>query len=425
MREAYNEEQKRQIMLKTDLLGEPLTAQESAAFDAAIEQAGDSSSGLESMSPDTREKARGLLNQGLKLSLELDKLAQRGISIRFFDEGLPTCVKDAFIGKPFILFLVGNQALLEEDASVALSLDAFKNAGCAGVLVADRPMDSLLRDKRVSAELRASRALVVSDLLRSRANIKIFDSIGADDGQISDKPQKRVFISGSRSQTMIPPTVQSSLEMIIAQGIGVLIGDSDKGVDNEVADFLRAPLYRYVALYTIASTPRIVPEPEWDVVTVEADDSLREQQRQMAKDRAMADMADWGLALFNPIERNRYGALQVSSGTLRNAVQMLLQGKMVKFFYLYEGEVLSKNLKKIDDLEAVLRGYQDEALDEKARETILSAKGVSQDDDPAAVKTQKIMAKYETLRKSDEKLLKPKETKAAQEPEQIKLPLFD
>ena len=54
---------------------------------------------------------------------------------------------------------------------------------------------------------------------------------------------------------------------------------------------------------------------------------FKSQQRQMAKDRAMANDADWGMALFNPIEKNRYGALQVSSGTLRNTIQMLIQAR--------------------------------------------------------------------------------------------------
>ena len=421
MREAYSEEQKRRIMLRTDLLGEPLNVQESAVFDAAVEQAGGVAPGLEFMSSDVREKARGLLDRGLKLSLELDKLAQRGISIRFFDGGLPTCMQDYFTGNSPILFLVGNRDLLEECADVALSLDEFNDAGFTGILIADRPMESLLRDKRVSAGLRASKALVVSDLLRGRARIKSLDGIGSSDGRISGKPQKNVFISGSRSQTMIPPVVRSSLEMIIAQGIGVLIGDSSKGVDNEIADYLRSPLYRHVTLYTIAREPRIAPEPEWDVVTVEVEDSQKAQQRQMVKDRAMADKADWGLALFNPIEKNRYGAIQVSSGTLRNAVQMLLQGKMVKFFYRYEGAMLFENLKTVDDLETVLSSYWKEVLDEKAREIILSAKGVSQDDDPAAVKAQKIIAKFEALRKAEEKLLEPKEVDTMRKSEQISL----
>ena len=98
----------------------------------------------------------------------------------------------------------------------------------------------------------------------------------------------------------------------------------------------------------------------------------------MAKDRAMANDADWGMALFNPIEKNRYGALQVSSGTLRNTIQMLIQGKVVKFFYVFEDEMACHNLKKLDDLESLIASYESEHLSNSEVELILSAKGFRQ-----------------------------------------------
>ena len=90
-------------------------------------------------------------------------------------------------------------------------------------------------------------------------------------------------------------------------------------------------------------------ENEWKTKTIFTDSSLKPQEQQMVKDRAMADDADWGLAIFKPITKNRYGAIQVSSGTLRNTIQLLLDKKAVKFFYVFDNKVEVANLKTIAD----------------------------------------------------------------------------
>lgn len=78
------------------------------------------------------------------------------------------------------------------------------------------------------------------------------------------------------------------------------------------------------------------------------------QERHMQKDRQMGEVADWGLAIFDPISLNRYGNLQVSAGTLRNTIQLLLRHKPVKFFYIFEQQLRVANLKRLSDLEEVL-----------------------------------------------------------------------
>ena len=84
--------------------------------------------------------------------------------------------------------------------------------------------------------------LLVSDALRTRANVRpSLRGTGAQDSSLRVRP---VFVSGSRSQVLIPKVVQDSLEAIKSQGIGMLIGDSDRGVDREVIDFLRSPCMR-------------------------------------------------------------------------------------------------------------------------------------------------------------------------------------
>lgn len=397
-------------MLQSDLLDDPLSSAEKEKLSIAWKEThGNIQETLQLLSPKMAIKTKRLLQQGLKLSFELNKLQQRGISILFPKESEIGHIKNLFCYEPTVLFAVGNQELLDDErVNIALSLASFKRNNCNGIFVADRAFDSLLRDRYIVTSLRETRGLLISDSLKSCANVKL--SFREKEEHYTEKPKqcprkKYVFISGSRSQTVIPKTMQDSIETIIKREFSILIGDSNKGVDKEVLDFLRAPLYKDVTIFTISPTPRIKAEDDWNIRIIAADKSLAAQRRQIVKDRAMADAADWGMVLFNPIEKNRYGSLQVSSGTLRNTIQMLLQGKMVKFFYIYEQDILSKNLKGLNDLEGIITSYRTEKLTEPKQRDILLARGVSPTVDAAQVKSEKILAKYKTLRRREEKIL--------------------
>ena len=78
---------------------------------------------------------------------------------------------------------------------------------------------------------------------------------------------------------------------------------------------------------------------------------------------------------------------------------------MVKFFYIYEQDILSKNLKGLNDLEGIITSYRTEKLTEPKQRDILLARGVSPTVDAAQVKSEKILAKYKTLRRREEKIL--------------------
>ena len=164
----------------------------------------------------------------------------------------------------------------------------------------------------------------------------------------------QVFISGSRSLARLPEAFCQSIDRICEQGFGVLVGDSERGVDALTLDYLRswrgAP-YPGVRVFTVRTRPRVTVDPAWAVEVVAGEPGTTGRALQTAKDRVMGERADWGLAYFNPIEVNRFGNLQVSSGTLRNAVQLLLAGRPVKLFYTYEGEARAAGLSTIEDLE--------------------------------------------------------------------------
>ena len=99
---------------------------------------------------------------------------------------------------------------------------------------------------------------------------------------------------------------------------------------------------------------------------------------------------------------------------------MLLQGKMVKFFYLHEGELRSKNLKRLEDLEELIESYQAERLSEAERAMILSTQGAAPDDDASLVKYRKIQGKYRALLKDEKKLM----TAKTKQPEPVQEQLF-
>lgn len=401
----YTAIEKQQIMLKSDLLNNPLTLSERQLLQTLnltqVIKVDDIDSLL--MDDSIKEKVANLLNQGMKLGVELEKLAQRGIDIVF-----PSNLKitdqllNRFVVFPDILLTVGKKEfLLDENIKIVTSYADFKRETGNLILIADRNLDTLLRYPDISKHLMDGTLLLVTDVYRKKANIKSMDK------EQNFEKNKKVFISGSRSQKEISENVQKSLELIQKQNIKVLIGDSEKGVDNEIIDYLRVtPRYEAVEIYTIKQKTRVRIEKEWKTKVVPTNPSLKPQEKQMVKDRYMADAADWGLVVFNPITKNRYGALQVSSGTLRNSIQMLLDKKAVKFFYVINDEVKVENLKTISGLKLLIEKYKEERLTFSEREVILSSKGVDPSSDPSFVKYQKINKKFEELLMNEQKIKK-------------------
>lgn len=219
-----------------------------------------------------------------------------------------------------------------------------------------------------------------------------------------------VFISGSRSLARLPEEFCRSLNRICEQGFNVLAGDSERGVDALALDYLRtwdggAP-YPQVTVFTVRSRPRVKVEDIWGLEVVPGEPGATGRALQTAKDRAMGERADWGLAYFNPIEINRFGSLQVSSGTLRNAVQLLLAGRPVKLFYTYEESACVADLSTIEDLEAVVERYRTERLGDEGRAAVLAgaaARDRAAGKDAAQVKFEKIEAKLKALMRDEGK----------------------
>lgn len=401
----YNAIEKQQIMIKSDLLNPILSLDELNLLQGlSVDKLIDAKE-LDSISisDELKNKVKNLMGQGMKISLELEKLSQRGIEIVFpVKQPVVAHILNQFDRVPDLLFMIGNKNYLaDKNIPVVTSYSDFRSSVGPVVFIADKKFDTFLRYPDISKHLMDGTVLLLSDTYRNCANVK---------KTIVEEPvkSKKVFISGSRSQNEITLNVQKSLELIRRQSIEIVIGDSEKGVDNEIIEYLRmTPKYPAVEIYTIKQQPRVKVEKEWQVRVITTDSSLKPQEKQMVKDRAMADVADWGLTIFKPITKNRYGAIQVSAGTLRNAIQLLLKGKAVKFFYVFENKVEVENLKTISELRAILEKYKNENMTEVEKAEVLSSKGVNPDQDPAVVKYAKINKKFEELLKSEKALAKP------------------
>ena len=423
----YNAIEKQQIMIYSDLLEGSLTVDERRLlleldFKQIINEEQLMACNVHN---NLKNKITNLLGQGVKLGFELEKLAQRGIEIKFkADRVVPENVISKFIQIPNLFFIIGNESLLNnKEVKVVTSYSELKNVNKKVIFITDRKFDTLLGYSDVKNRLLEGSLLLISDVYLSKSNLKQNERLEKKDKKIKGK---KVFISGSRSQKEIPLSVQKSLDLIRKQNIKVLIGDSEKGVDNEIIDYLRLPpKYTSVQVYTINQKPRVKVEDEWETKIIQSDSALKPQEKQMVKDRAMADEADWGLAIFRPITKNRYGAIQVSSGTLRNTIQMLLNNKAVKFFYVINNKILVDNLKTIKDLNMILDKYKLEVLSSDEKEEILSAKGVKSNDEPSLIKYDKILKKFEELLKS-EQIKKNSENKVSVKQEELieQIPLF-
>lgn len=214
----------------------------------------------------------------------------------------------------------------------------------------------------------------------------------------------KVFISGSRSFEEIPENVQESLERITSHNMQILLGDSNKGIDSQIADYLRlSPQYNNVVVYGIGHKPRMTVSEDWKFKQISPDETLKPQEQQMIKDRAMGDVADYGLSIFSPISVNRYGAIQVSSGTLRNTIQMLIRGKSVKFFYVFESVLEFENLTSVSSLVDIIEKYRVEKMGDEERKMILTAKGIAVDADLSFEKYKRINDKVDKFIKSETK----------------------
>lgn len=190
-----------------------------------------------------------------------------------------------------------------------------------------------------------------------------------------------IFISGSRVIPPIPKEALLRVDKIIDSEFEIVIGDSSRGIDAVVLQYLAARSYEHVSVYTIHDKPRAKGVLDiWDVRKVEptvaaktdkAGNTRNARELETEKDQEMGDAADFGLVIWQPTYTNRFGNTSVSKGSLRNMHQLLSAGKPV---VLYKIDSIDDagfgryELKELDELDELVSAEPD--IVRRAYETI-------------------------------------------------------
>ena len=180
-----------------------------------------------------------------------------------------------------------------------------------------------------------------------------------------------VFISGSREIPYLPEESRIRIDRIMQQGFDVVVGDSERGVDAKVTEYLADCGYGRVTIYTIHDRPRVKSVLDfWRVRKIEPavekkigpDGRVRNaRELEIAKDEAMGAASDYGLVIWKDSFTNRFGRPSASKGSLRNMHQLLASGKPVVLYRLVDdgGAGTAFNcieMRRVGDLQSVVDG---------------------------------------------------------------------
>ncbi len=154
-----------------------------------------------------------------------------------------------------------------------------------------------------------------------------------------DLDKKKVFIGGSRRLTKLNNDVISHLDRIIESRLPILIGDAN-GADKAVQNYLCERNYPNVTVFHSGKKWRN-NVGNWKAEQVEPPTKRRDYNYYAAKDRRMADEANYGFAIWDG----------KSKGTLNQIQRLRNQDKKVL--------VYAANLKRFlnpSDLDALSKG---------------------------------------------------------------------
>lgn len=124
-----------------------------------------------------------------------------------------------------------------------------------------------------------------------------------------------IFIAGSIAISRLHPLVKERIGSVVRKGMAVVVGDAD-GADRSIQEELAALGARQVTVFCSADTPRNNVS-DWPVHGVETAAKPGTRRFFTAKDVAMAEMADYGLMIWDA----------KSTGTLSNVIELLKRGR--------------------------------------------------------------------------------------------------
>ncbi len=135
---------------------------------------------------------------------------------------------------------------------------------------------------------------------------------------------KTVFIGGSRKLSRLNQQVRHRLDNIVEKGFSILIGDAN-GADRAVQTYLASKRYRKVTVFFIAGNCRN-NVGDWVTHVVRPAHGAKGFAYFSAKDRVMAEEADYGLMLWDGKSR----------GTLTSIVDLIRHERPVVVYVASE-----------------------------------------------------------------------------------------
>ena len=183
-----------------------------------------------------------------------------------------------------------------------------------------------------------------------------------------------IFVGGSRHVSRLPPEVKQRLDNVVASGHRVIVGDAN-GADKAVQKHFLDKHYDKVVVFCSGATPRN-NLGTWHTHHVDAPSHAKGFHFYAAKDREMAQEADFGLMIWDG----------KSPGTVLNVLRLTLAGKIAVLFNVPEKSVI--NIKSVDNWKALIAGCSHEIQnDVKERVTEDEWRLVESDDQPRLLST--------------------------------------
>jgi hypothetical protein len=130
-----------------------------------------------------------------------------------------------------------------------------------------------------------------------------------------------IFIAGPRAIKTIDKKVDEGLKKIIKRKFTVLVGDAN-GMDKAIQQFFYEHHYQDVFVYASQGKARN-NVGNWPIQSVEVSDKVKGFDFYAAKDKSMAENADYGFMIWNG----------KSKGTLNNIINLTKQNKKVLLYY--------------------------------------------------------------------------------------------
>lgn len=133
-----------------------------------------------------------------------------------------------------------------------------------------------------------------------------------------------VFVGGSRRVTSLPVEAKTRIDNVLDKGFAILVGDAN-GADKAVQTHLAESRYDRVTVYCSGNTSRN-NVGQWKTHNVSAGERKKNYQFYAAKDREMAQQAEFGLMIWDG----------KSPGTVLNILRLVRASKKAVLVSVFE-----------------------------------------------------------------------------------------